>query len=56
MTWAEAVCDIFVSLLVVIGVLGCFTNTLEVLFRGWPAVKVKKKTLKEKDGGEYDEI
>ena len=39
MTWPEVIRDIVCTLLIVIGVLGFFTNTLEVISRGWPSDK-----------------
>ena len=36
MNWPQAIRDILVTLLVVICALGMFTNTLEILLRGWP--------------------
>ena len=36
MTSAQAIRDILVTLLIVAGVLGMFTNVLEILVRGWP--------------------
>jgi hypothetical protein len=49
MNWAQAIRDICVTFLVVCGVLGFFTDTLEVLVHGWPKdVGVKQETENER--------
>jgi hypothetical protein len=52
MTWAQAIRDILVTLLIVAGVLGMFTNTLEILVRGWPKTERDESGDGESGDGE----
>lgn len=49
MSWAEAFRDVAIATLLVLGCLGMFTDTLEVLFRGWPPPHSKEEEETEED-------